>query len=103
MRRRSGAACFAKAIRLLALGGIVLLGLLYWKPLHTYLSTRQELQARRADVRALRAEKSELERRIAQAGTATPWCARRGCSGYVKPGERLFIVRGISTWRKHQK
>ncbi len=23
--------------------------------------------------------------------------------GYVKPGERLFIVRGISTWRQHQK
>jgi cell division protein FtsB len=89
--------------RLLALGGILLLGLLYWKPLHTYMSTRQELQARRADVRALRAEKSELDRRIAQAGTSTALVREARLLGYVKPGERLFIVRGISAWRQHQK
>ena len=29
--------------RLLALGGIVLVGLLYWKPLHSYLRTKGEL------------------------------------------------------------
>jgi cell division protein FtsB len=92
-----------KAFRLLALGGIVLLGLLYWKPLHTYMSTRHELQARRADVRALRAEKAELDRRIAQAGTAAALVREARLIGYVKPGERLFIVRGISTWRQRQK
>jgi hypothetical protein len=90
-------------IRLLTLGGIVLLGLLYWKPLHTYMSTRHELQARRADVRALRAEKFELERRIAQAGTAAALVREARLIGYVKHGERLFIVRGISAWRKRQK
>jgi hypothetical protein len=92
-----------RLIRLLALGGILLLGLLYWKPLHTYVSTRHELQSRRADVRALRGEKAELERRIAQAGTATALVRQARLIGYVKQGERLFIVRGISTWRKHQK
>ena len=92
-----------KAFRLLALGGIVLLGLLYWKPLHTYMSTKHELQARRADVRALRAEKAELDRRIAQAGTAAALVREARLIGYVKPGERLFIVRGISTWRQRQK
>ena len=34
--------------RLLALGGIALLGLLYWKPVHTYLSTQHELHQRQA-------------------------------------------------------
>jgi cell division protein FtsB len=92
-----------RLIRLLALGGIVLLGLLYWKPLHTYMSTRHELQARRADVRALRAEKADLERRIAQAGTAAALVREARLIGYVKHGERLFIVRGISTWRQRQK
>ena len=72
-------------------------------PLHTYRSTRHELQARRADVRALRAEKSELDRRIAQAGTAGALVREARLIGYVKPGERLFIVRDISTWRKRQK
>jgi hypothetical protein len=92
-----------RPIRLLALGGIILLGLLYWKPLHTYMSTRHELQTRRADVRALQTEKSELEKRIGQADTATVVLREARLIGWVKPGERLFIVRGISTWRKHQK
>ena len=92
-----------RPIRLLALGGIVLLGLLYWKPLHTYMSTRHELQTRRADVQVLRAEKADLERRIAQAGTATALVREARLIGYVKRGERLFIVRGISTWRQRQK
>ena len=92
-----------RPIRLLALGGIILLGLLYWKPLHTYMSTRHELQTRRADVRVLQTEKSELEKRIAQADTATAVLREARLIGWVKPGERLFIVRGISTWRKHQK
>ena len=81
----------------------MLLGLLYWKPMHTYMSTRHELQARRADVQALRAEKAGLERRIAQAGTATALVREARLIGYVKRGERLFIVRGISTWRQRQK
>jgi hypothetical protein len=92
-----------RPIRLLALGGILLLGLLYWRPLHTYMSTRQELQGRRADVRALRSEKTELVRKIAQAGTANALVRDARLLGYVKPGERLFIVRGISAWRQHQK
>ena len=92
-----------RPIRLLAIGGILLLGLLYWKPLHTYMSTRHELQTRRADVRSLQTEKSELEKRIAQADTATAVLREARLIGWVKPGERLFIVRGISTWRKHQK
>ena len=54
-------------------------------------------------MRALRAEKSELDRRIAQAGTATALVREARLLGYVKPGERLFIVRGISTWRQRQK
>ena len=36
---------------------------------HTYLRTKQQLQTRQAEVRALRDEKAQLEKRIAQAGT----------------------------------
>jgi hypothetical protein len=53
--------------RLLAFGGLVLIALLYWKPLRTY--------------------EHHLIRE-----------ARR--LGLVKPGEQLFIVRGIAAWRK---
>jgi cell division protein FtsB len=87
--------------RLLALGGIVLLGFLYWKPTHTYLHTKHELQARRAEVRALRTEKARLERRIEEVGSGNELVREARRLSLVKPGERLFIVQGISAWRKH--
>lgn len=86
--------------RLLAIGGLVLLGLLYWKPTQTYLHTRHRLEARNAEVQALRQEKSQLEKRIAQAGTSDQLVREARRLGLVKPGERLFIVKGISAWRK---
>jgi cell division protein FtsB len=85
---------------LLALGGLVLVGFLYWKPAGTYLHTKQQLDVRQADVRALRADKAQLERRIAQAGTTDQLVREARRLGLVKPGERLFIVKGIPTWRK---
>jgi cell division protein FtsB len=87
--------------RLLALAGIALVAFLYWKPTQTYLHTNHELQARQADVRALRAENAQLQQRIAQAGTGGQLVREARRLGLVKPHEKLFIVRGISTWRKH--
>jgi cell division protein FtsB len=86
---------------LLALGGIALVGFLYWKPTQTYLHTNRELQARNAEVRALRTEQAQLQKRIAQAGTGGQLVREARRLGLVKPGEKLFIVRGISAWRKH--
>jgi cell division protein FtsB len=86
--------------RLLALGGIVLVAFLYWKPTQTYLHTNHELQARQAEVRQLRDEKAQLQKRIAQAGTGGQLVREARRLGLVKPGEQLFIVRGITAWRK---
>jgi cell division protein FtsB len=86
--------------RLLALGGIALVAFLYWKPTQTYFRTNHELQARQAEVRELRREKAQLEKRIAQAGTGGQLVREARRLGLVKPGEQLFLVRGISTWRK---
>ncbi|MFL5953648.1 MAG: FtsB family cell division protein [Gaiellaceae bacterium] len=90
-----------KPTRLLAIGGLTLLAFLYWKPMQTYLHTKSELQARKAEVRQLRYEKARLDARIAQAGTGGQLVREARRLGLVKPGERLFIVRGISSWRKH--
>jgi cell division protein FtsB len=87
--------------RLLAIAGIALVAFLYWKPTQTYLRTNRDLKARQAEVRTLREEKAQLERRIAQAGTGGQLVREARRLGLVKPGEKLFIVRGISTWRKH--
>jgi cell division protein FtsB len=86
--------------RLLALAAIAVVAFLYWKPTRTYLHTKRELQQRQAEVGLLRAQKTQLERRIrtSSSGEALVREARR--LGYVKPGERLFIVKGIPAWRQ---
>ena len=89
--------------RLLALGGIVLLGLLYWKPVHTFLNTKDELRQRQAEVASLRAERQQLERQIAAVGSGGALVREARRLGLVKPGERLFIVRGIDAWRRTRK
>ena len=90
-----------KPTRLLAVGGLVLVAFLYWKPTHAYLQTKKTLDARRAEVQMLRVEQSHLQRRLAQVGTTEQLVREARRLGLVKPGERLFIVKGISAWRKH--
>jgi len=50
----------------------------------------------------LRSQHNELKRRLAHAATAeaVQRAARR--LAYVKPGERLYIVKGIDGWRRSQ-
>ena len=79
----------------------MLVAFLYWKPTQTYLHTNHELQAQQAEVRQLRDEKAQLQKRIAQAGTGGQLVREARRLGLVKPHEQLFIVRGITAWRKH--
>jgi cell division protein FtsB len=85
--------------RLLALAGLVLIGVLYWKPLHTYMKTQHELAQRQAEVSNLAAERRRLTQQLASVGKGPALVREARRLGLVKPGERLFIVRGIDTWR----
>jgi cell division protein FtsB len=75
---------------------------LYYRPISSYLETRSELAARQAEVEALRETRSALQLRLASSTSvkATEREARR--LGYVRPGERLFLVKGIAAWRRAQ-
>jgi cell division protein FtsB len=84
--------------RWLALGAVVIVGYLYYHPLRTYFETRSELGARRAAVARLAAEKHELEQRLAASATADALTREARALGYVRPGEHLFIVKGIQAW-----
>jgi cell division protein FtsB len=88
--------------RLLAVAGLMLVAFLYWKPAHTYMHTKQQLQTRNAEVQALRVQKARLEKRIAQAATGGQLVREARRLGLVKPNERLFIVKGIPAWRRAQ-
>ena len=96
-KRRGGR---RKIARWIALGVVVLLALLYYRPLHAYTHTRHTLQVRTAEVQELRTRKQQLEDRLAEirSGSTLVRGARR--LGLVKPGEHLYIVRGIPEWRR---
>jgi cell division protein FtsB len=85
-------------MRWIGLAAIVLVGLLYARPLRSYIDTKHELAGRAADVQALKAEKRELQHKLAQSSTGEALVGQARTLGYVRPGERLYIVKGISAW-----
>jgi len=85
---------------LLPLAVLTVMAFLYYRPISTYVHTRSELDARRAQVVALRQEKARLERRLARTTSDAALAREARRIGYVKPGERLFIVKGIAGWQR---
>ena len=85
--------------RLLALGALALVAVLYWKPIRSYEHTSAVLSRRQAQVAQLEAKQRQLKERIATVGTGPGLVREARRLGFVKPGEQLFIVRGISAWR----
>lgn len=100
-RRRQSARRRFNRRRGLLLLGLVLVGYLYYHPLRAYLDTRHELAQRAAQVRSLKLDNRALERRLANASSPEALAreARTELS-LVKPGERLYIVKGIAAWRR---
>ncbi len=83
----------------LAAALLVFVGFLYYRPITSYFETRAELERRTAEVQELRRERRELERGLPTEGEpALAIEARR--LGLVRPGERLFIVDGVTKWRR---
>ena len=89
--------------RWLGVGALFLIALLYYRPLHTYVTTRQTLANRAAEVTQLRDERRRLERRLADAVSDAALVREARRLGLVKPGERLFIVKGIEAWQRAQR
>ncbi len=85
---------------MLVLGVLVLAGFLYYRPLTSYFQTRGDLDRRQAEVVGLRAERVRLERKLARSTSVAALRREARRIGYVRPGERLFIVKGIPEWRR---
>ena len=85
---------------LLPLVIVTVMAFLYYRPLASYVETRGQLSERRAEVVSLRAEKARLERRLELSTSVVALGREARRIGYVRPDERLFIVKGISAWRK---
>ena len=90
-------------VRWVLLGVVVFVGFLYYRPLTTYFETRASVNARAAEVRELEEQKARLEKRVAESETLKALSREARRSGLVRPGERLFIVKGIEEWRRAQR
>jgi cell division protein FtsB len=96
-RKRLGRRRLRLAWALVFLAAVVYL---YYKPIMSYNATKRELATRRAEVQALRRTQEDLRLRLAD--STSPAAREREARrlGYVKPGEQLFVVKGIPAWRK---
>jgi hypothetical protein len=76
---------------------------LYYSPLTSYVETRAAVRERAAEVRELEAQNARLRERLARSATMTALSREARRSSLVRPGERLFIVKGIEEWRRAQR
>ena len=96
-RRRIGGPV---ARRWFALGALVLVGLLYYRPLHDYFDARSQQAAQLTAVQKLQRERAVLEKRLRHASSDAALEAEARTLGYVLPGEHLFIVKDVPQWRR---
>jgi cell division protein FtsB len=91
------------ALRWLAVGALVLVGLLYYRPVRAYLQRSDTVASRQAQVDVLAQRHAVLERRLRYVRSRAAVAREARRLGYVKPGERLFIVKGIPAWRSSER
>ena len=96
-KRRRGS---SRVFRWAAAVALVVLALLYYRPARTYLHTRHTVAARTAEVRRLQRQHERLQRLVTASASDAELAREARRLGLVKPGERLFIVKGINRWLK---
>jgi cell division protein FtsB len=89
-------------LRWLGLAVVVAIAFGYIQPLRAYFDARAQVEARRADVAALERDRQTLERRLEFTGTDAFIEREARRLGLVRPGERLFIVKGVERWKTPQ-
>ena len=89
----------AVLLRWCVLAAGVLVAFLYYQPLSSYVETRSALNERAGEVAVLRQERDRLQVRLERASTRDALAREARQMGLVRPGERLFIVKGAKKWR----
>ena len=92
----------AVLLRWCVLAAAGLVAFLYYQPVSSYFETRASLDERAAEVQQLREERSRLQARLADSTTVAALSREARRMSLVRPGERLFIVKGVQEWRRAQ-
>jgi len=85
---------------IVAIAGACLITFLYYRPVKAYISTSHQLAERKAEVQALARQNAVLVQRLTLSGTGQTLLEEARRLGYIRPGEHLFIVRGVKEWLK---
>ncbi len=81
----------------------MLIALLYAGPLRSYYDKRELVRSEHARVAQLRLQHDELAQKLRRAKTTEAVERRARRLFYVKPGEKLYIVKGIDAWRNQTR
>ena len=79
---------------------IGMIGYAYYHPLRSWFETRSQLHSRTDEVAQLATLKRELQQRVRASESLDNVARQARQLGYVRPGEHLFIVKGIKVWQK---
>lgn len=90
----------AVSLRWWLLGVAVVAAFLYYQPLASYFETRSALNERAAEVGELRQERARLQHRLAASATVAALAREARQLNLVRPGEKLFVVKGVKEWRR---
>jgi cell division protein FtsB len=100
MPRRRRPSRSALALRWLTVAVFVAIAVAYVHPLRAYLEARGDVDRRRGELAQLEGENTGLERKLERAGQREFVEREARKLGLVRPGERLYIVRGVGTGRE---
>jgi cell division protein FtsB len=102
MARRRRPSRSRLVLRWLGLAVVLVIALGYVQPLRAYLDAREQVQTRSTDIAKLERERDTLERRLEFTDTDAFIEREARRLGLVRPGERLFIVKGLERVKKAQ-
>jgi cell division protein FtsB len=100
MPRRKRPSRSTLALRWLGVIGLVAIGLAYVHPLRSYHAARERVVERRAELVAVEREIDRLDHRLALSGEDSFVEREARRLGLVRPGEHLFIVKGVEARRR---
>ena len=86
--------------RWLAVLLVLAIGYAYYHPLRSWVERRHELSSRRAEVGRLAGEKRALQDRLQFSASSDALAREARRLGFIRPGEHLFIIKGIEAWMK---
>ncbi len=101
--RRSRVSRSGALLRWLPIVIVCAIAVAYVQPVRGYLDARKTVAERHLDQEALLKKQAGLRRELEIAGSDVFIEREARLIGLVKPGEHLFIIRGVEAWKSARR